>query len=102
MACSTDSVHVHKAWQNTSSSEENDGLGRVTPFPLLGDKTQRLCRSLGVLDESAGVARHALLLLNPTGDLIYRDILDMNVRVTLTRLCNTKSGVSSFGSIHVS
>ncbi len=43
-ACSTDSVQVHLAWQNTDSSDEAEGLGVVAPFPLLGDKTQRLCR----------------------------------------------------------
>ena len=73
-ACSTDSVNTHLAWQNTKASEESDGLGSETPFPLLGDNAQRLARSLDVLDEEKGTARHALVVLNPKGDVVYREI----------------------------
>ena len=63
------------------ASEEADGLGRKTPFPLIGDQTQRLSRALGVLDESSGTSLHAVVLLDPTGDLVFRQIFDNNTRV---------------------
>ena len=39
-ACSVDSPQVHQAWVNAPATEldEADGLGRMPPFPLLGDK----------------------------------------------------------------
>jgi hypothetical protein len=65
---------VHQAWAHTSATEhdEADGLGRMPPFPMLGDKNMRFCRSLGVLKESSNTARHALYLINKSGDVVYR------------------------------
>ena len=69
-----DSPHVHQAWVNAPATEhdEADGLGRMPPFPLLGDKNMRFCRSLGVLNEATNTARHALYLINADGDLVFR------------------------------
>ncbi|TRY71740.1 hypothetical protein TCAL_08159 [Tigriopus californicus] len=78
--CSTDSVHVHLAWQNFDEPENEEHLGMVPDFPILGDKTHRFCRSLNVLDESNGTAMHALYIINPEGDLVYQEFLDMTAR----------------------
>ena len=45
-ACSVDSPQVHQAWVNAPATEldEADGLGRMPPFPLLGDKGGRRAR----------------------------------------------------------
>lgn len=83
---SVDSVHVHQAWQNTVASDEADGLGRKTPFPLIGDTTQRLSRSLGVLDEVEGVAKHALLIVDPKGDVVHRDLVDKDRRIDFGKI----------------
>ena len=79
-ACSVDSPQVHQAWVNAPATEhdEADGLGRMPPFPLLGDKNMRFCRSLGVLDEATGTARHALYLINADGDLVFREAIQWN------------------------
>ena len=81
MACSVDSAQVHQAWQNTSASEEADGLGRKCPFPLIGDKNKRFCRAFGILDEEKGVAQHAMLVIDGNGDLIYRELIDSTIKV---------------------
>jgi alkyl hydroperoxide reductase subunit AhpC len=73
LSCSTDSIQVHQAWQNAHATEEEDGLGAEPSFPMLGDKNQRLCRALDVLDESTGLAYHVLILLDRRGDVIYRE-----------------------------
>ena len=75
-----DSPHVHQAWVNAPATEhdEADGLGRMPPFPLLGDKNMRFCRSLGVLDEATSTARHALYLINADGDLVFREAIQWN------------------------
>ena len=75
-ACSTDSAEVHDAWQKTAASEESDGLGRQTPFPMLGDNTKRLCRALDVLDEGDDVARHAVVVINKEGDVVHKSVMD--------------------------
>ena len=66
-------MQVHLTWQNTKASEEADGLGVEMPFHLLGDKTQRLCRALEVLDEETGLARHSLVLINPQGEIVHKE-----------------------------
>ena len=76
-------MNTHLAWQNTKASEDGDGLGSQTPFPLIGDNAHRLCQSLGVLDEVSGMSQHALVVLNPQGDLVYKDVLGEGARVNL-------------------
>merc|ERR1712226_373496 len=77
VACSTDSAQIHMAWQHTpreDGEEEAPGLGKTMPFPILGDQTRRLSRSMGVLDEEKSTVMPALVILNPEGDIIYRDM----------------------------
>src|SRR4030042_3924694 len=47
---STDSVYVHRAWHG-----QNNLVTAVT-YPMLSDRSGRVCRSLGVYDEEAGTA----------------------------------------------
>ncbi len=54
---------------------------------MLGDKTLRLCRSFEVLDEDAGEALHALIILDPEGDVVYKETTPRDVMVGM---CRTK------------
>ena len=73
-------MNTHLAWQNTKASEDGDGLGHQTQFPLIGDNAHRLSQSLDVLNEATGVAHHALLVLNPQGDLVYKEVMGEGAR----------------------
>ena len=58
---STDSEYVHLAWRQHHRDLAD------SPFPWLADIRKDLCRDLGVLDENAGVAHRATLIVDPDG-----------------------------------
>ncbi len=71
IACSTDSVHSHKAW--------SDGdLGKLN-IPLLSDITKQISDEYGVLIEDEGVALRGTFIIDPEGVLKYSVIHDLNV-----------------------
>lgn len=51
IACSTDSQYSHFAWVNTPRKQ--GGLGPMN-IPLLSDKSMKISRDYGVLDEDTG------------------------------------------------
>ncbi|WP_018921434.1 peroxiredoxin [Salsuginibacillus kocurii] len=65
---STDTVHTHKAWINTSRDE--NGLGDLN-YPLAADTNHKVSRDYGVLIEEEGVALRGLFIINPEGELVY-------------------------------
>lgn len=68
---STDSVHAHVAWM-----EFHVGPLR---FPLAADRTHAVCRAYGVLDEAAGAARRAVVIVDPEGVVRYEAVHDDRV-----------------------
>ena len=60
-AVSTDTHFTHKAWHASS-----DTIGKVT-YPMIGDPTGALTRSLDVYIEDAGLADRATFVIDPDG-----------------------------------
>ncbi|MGQ9843371.1 MAG: peroxiredoxin [Spirochaetota bacterium] len=68
LSVSTDSVYVHKAWQ-----ESNDSLKDVK-FPMLSDRAAALSKVLGVYDENTGEALRASFIVDPEGVVVAYEI----------------------------
>lgn len=60
-AASTDSHYSHMAWHDSSPA-----VGKVQ-YPLLADKTLRLSRDFGVLNEETGRALRGTFVIDPEG-----------------------------------
>ncbi|MBB5172249.1 peroxiredoxin [Texcoconibacillus texcoconensis] len=73
---STDTVHTHLAWINTS--RDNNGLGELK-YPLAADTNHRVSREYGVLIEEEGVALRGLFIISPEGELMYSVVNHNNV-----------------------
>lgn len=61
VAISTDSELSHLAWITTPRIQ--GGLGEIK-IPLLGDTSQKIARSYGVLDEKKGIAHRAMFIID--------------------------------------
>ncbi|EFN75524.1 Peroxiredoxin, partial [Harpegnathos saltator] len=61
VAVSTDSEYSHFAWVTTPRKQ--GGLGEMR-IPLLADKSLRITRNYGVLDEKQGTPRRALFIID--------------------------------------
>lgn len=70
---STDSKYAHHAWK-----QQKDEL-RNLPFPMLSDLKKELSQALGILDESAGVAKRAVFIVDPDNIIRFAMITDMKV-----------------------
>lgn len=73
LGASTDSEFVHLAWRN-----QHPDLKEL-PFPMLADVKRELTTSLGILDESEGVAQRATFIIDPTGIVRFAMVTDLNV-----------------------
>ncbi|MEI4768695.1 peroxiredoxin [Psychrobacillus sp. FJAT-51614] len=73
---STDTIHTHLAWINTS--REDNGLGDLK-YPLAADHNQQVAREYGVLIEEEGVALRGLFIINPEGELQYQVVNHNNI-----------------------
>ncbi|WP_274363397.1 peroxiredoxin [Paenibacillus thermotolerans] len=93
LACSTDSVHSHRAWLNTP--RDQNGLGQLN-YPIASDYTKSVARDYGVLDEEAGVAFRGLFIIDPEGELKYQVVthndIGRSVEETLRVLQALQSG----------
>lgn len=76
IACSTDSHFTHLAWVNTSRKQ--GGLGEMD-IPLLADKSMKISRAYGVLDEETGVPFRGLFIIDPNQDLRQITVNDLPV-----------------------
>ncbi|WP_066176470.1 peroxiredoxin [Bacillus marinisedimentorum] len=65
---STDTIHTHLAWINTS--RDDNGLGDLK-YPLAADTNHTVSRDFGVLIEEEGIALRGLFIINPEGELVY-------------------------------
>ncbi|CAH0564354.1 unnamed protein product [Brassicogethes aeneus] len=73
---STDSEFTHLAWTNTP--RQQGGVDKLN-FPLLSDKSMKISRDYGVLDEDTGVAYRGLFIIDPKGMLRQVTINDLSV-----------------------
>lgn len=73
---STDTIHAHKAWINTS--RDDNGLGGLN-YPLAADTNHRVSRDYGVLIEDEGIALRGLFIISPEGELMYSAVNHNNI-----------------------
>ncbi|CAH1105452.1 unnamed protein product [Psylliodes chrysocephalus] len=76
IACSTDSQYTHLAW--TQTSRKQGGLGDMH-IPLVADKSMRISKAYGVLDENTGVPFRGLFIIDGKGILRQITINDLAV-----------------------
>lgn len=70
---STDSVYAHKVFKETSPS-----AGKVQ-FPLLSDRNQLISKAYRVLDEKAGAAHRATVIIDPEGIIVLKMVYPREV-----------------------
>lgn len=73
---STDTIHTHKAWINTSRKE--NGLGDLN-YPLAADTNHVVTKDYGVLIEEQGIALRGLFIISPKGEIQYQTVFHNNV-----------------------
>ncbi|XP_076395250.1 peroxiredoxin 2 isoform X1 [Megachile rotundata] len=76
IAASTDSHFSHLAWVNTPRKQ--GGLGEMN-IPLLADKSTKIARDYGVLDEETGVPFRGLFIIDDKQHLRQVTINDLPV-----------------------
>ena len=70
---STDSDFVHAAWR------EHHPQLKGTGFPWLADIKKELVSSLGILNEAAGVANRATIIVDDQNVISYVEMTDLSV-----------------------
>ncbi|MDF1545984.1 MAG: redoxin domain-containing protein [bacterium] len=73
LACSVDSVFVHKAWHDDSET-----IKAIT-FPMLADPTGNTCRNYGVLIEEEGVSLRSTFIIDPDGVVKSYEVNDNDI-----------------------
>jgi len=76
IGCSTDSHYTHLAWMNTPRKQ--GGLGDLN-IPLLADKSLKIARDYGVLDEETGIPFRGLFIIDGKQNLRQMTINDLPV-----------------------
>uniref|UniRef100_A0A6M2DRP4 thioredoxin-dependent peroxiredoxin n=1 Tax=Xenopsylla cheopis TaxID=163159 RepID=A0A6M2DRP4_XENCH len=76
VAASCDSHYSHLAWINTARKE--GGLGQMN-IPLLADKSMKIARDYGVLDEQSGVPFRGLFIIDPKQNVRQVTVNDLPV-----------------------
>ena len=71
LACSTDSVHSHKAWFERDLKE--------VKHPVLADTNHDISRAFGVLIENEGIALRGTFLIDPKGVLQHSTVNALGV-----------------------
>ncbi|MYL34817.1 redoxin domain-containing protein [Pontibacillus yanchengensis] len=71
VGASTDTVHTHLAWINTS--RDDNGLGDVS-YPLAADTNHQVSKDYGVLIEEEGIALRGLFIISPEGELKHATV----------------------------
>ena len=61
VSVSTDSAFVHKSWHDSSKA-----VGKVR-FPMLADRSGKLCREFGTYIEDEGLSLRATFIVDPKG-----------------------------------
>jgi peroxiredoxin (alkyl hydroperoxide reductase subunit C) len=91
---STDSVHSHRAWINTS--RDDNGVQGLR-YPLASDITHSVSRDYGVLLEDQGVALRGLFIIDPEGVLQYSVVHNLNVGRSVDEILRVLDGLQTGG-----
>lgn len=73
LGISTDSVYAHKVFKDISPSAQK------VQFPLVSDRNHQICRAYRVLDETAGAAFRATVIVDPEGVIVSKLIYPREV-----------------------
>jgi len=73
LSVSTDTVFVHKAWQDAS-----DAIKKIK-FPMVADPRRQLCEAFGTYIESEGVSLRGTFIIDPDGILRSVEINDNSI-----------------------
>lgn len=73
LGCSIDSEFVHWAWKKHHKPLNN------LNFPLMSDIRRELSAQLGILDADSGVAKRALFIVDPVGEIKFVMVTDMGI-----------------------
>ncbi|XP_015188288.1 PREDICTED: peroxiredoxin 1-like [Polistes dominula] len=76
IGASTDSHYTHLAWINTP--RKDGGIGEMN-IPLLADKSGKIARDYGVLDEESGIPFRGLFIIDDKQNLRQITINDLPV-----------------------
>ncbi|XP_015125019.1 peroxiredoxin-2-like [Diachasma alloeum] len=74
VAISTDSQYTHLAWVTTPRKQ--GGIGGMN-IPILSDRSQRISKRYGVLDEDLGVSSKAVFIIDKQQNIRHMSITDM-------------------------
>ncbi len=64
LACSVDSVYVHKMWNEHELSKM---IGKDIPFAMLSDQDGSIGKMYGIYDEDSGVETRGRFIIDPDG-----------------------------------
>ena len=70
LSVSTDTVFVHKAWQDNSPAIKK------VKFPMIADTTGKMCREFGTYLENDGLSLRGTFIIDPDGVLKVMEIHD--------------------------
>ena len=73
LSVSTDSVHTHKAWHDTSEAVKK------VQYPMLADTTGKISRMFGTYIEDEGLSWRATFIIDPEGVLKAIDMHDNSI-----------------------
>ena len=73
MSVSTDTVFVHKAWQDSSET-----IKKIT-YPMLADPTGKLCRAYGTYIEDEGLSLRGTFIIDPEGKVKAYELHDNSI-----------------------
>ncbi len=73
LSVSTDTVFVHKAWQDNSPT-----MGKIS-YPMLADPTGKICREFGTYIEEEGLSLRGSFLIDPEGVLKAYEVHDNSI-----------------------
>ncbi|XP_023287659.1 peroxiredoxin 1 [Orussus abietinus] len=99
VAVSTDSEFSHFAWATTPRKQ--GGLGDIK-IPLLSDKSHRISRAYGVLDEEKGVPFKGLFIADCKQVLRHMAVHDVSIPRSVDevlRLVNACQYVDKYGDV---
>ena len=89
IACSTDSVHSHKAWFQRDMPN--------VKFPILADTNHHISRSYDVLIEEKGIALRGTFIIDPDGILQNMVVSSLNVGRSVEETIRTLQALRTGG-----
>ncbi len=87
IAVSTDSVPAHKVFHEISPNAQK------VQYPLLADRTGKIARVYGVLNDEAGAAYRSSFIIDPEGRIRYYSVYPREVARNVKEIVRTLEGI---------